>query len=114
MTTKVISGAWNGREASPESGGAGEDVSEALAVEAAPEANEHATLGLVELLLKDPDRVDSLSREAARHRELIPRFLGIALGSYLLYSAAMLVILNVSPAGAWPRSLLPMPAARWS
>ena len=59
MTTKVISGAWNGREASPESGGAGEDVSEALAVEAAPEANEHATLGLVELLLKDPDRVDS-------------------------------------------------------
>ena len=58
------------------------------------EVDEHSTLGMVELLLKDPQRMDRINREEARQQELIPRFLAIALGSYLLFSTAMLLILK--------------------
>jgi hypothetical protein len=78
------------------------------------EANAGTTLGLVELLLKDPGRVDALNREAHRQAELLPRFLGIALAGYALFAGAMLVILNAAPAAALPRNLLPVPPARWA
>src|SRR5947209_8933725 len=44
------------------------------------------TLELIELLLKDPGKVDQLNREPARQAGLFPRFLIIALASYLVYS----------------------------
>lgn len=75
--------------------------------------NERSALGLVELLLKDPNRLDALGREEKGQAELIPRFLGIALASYTVFSIALLVILNAAPAGAYPHRLLAVPAARW-
>jgi hypothetical protein len=91
------------------------DIPLVLSAHAQPvRADERSTLGLIELLLKDPARVDALNREGRRQGELLPRFLGIALAAYGLYSVAMIVILNAAPAAAWPRHLLPVPPARWA
>lgn len=82
--------------------------------EALVEANERSTFGLVELLLKQPARVDRLNRDEARQPELIPRFLGVGLASYLAFGVLMVLILNFAPAAAWPHSLvIPMPPAHW-
>ena len=78
------------------------------------ETRADSSLGLVELLLKDPERVDTLNREEHRAPVLIPRFLGIGLASYLLFSLALVLILNTVPADAYPHRLLPIPDARWS
>ena len=59
-------------------------------------ADEATTLGLVELLLKDPVRVDRLGQDETRQGLFIPRFLAIALTSYLLFTVAMVVILSIS------------------
>ena len=77
-------------------------------------ADDCSLLGLVELLLKDPDRLDTLNRQEGRQRELMPRFLAIALASYTLFSIAILLILNAAPAEAYPQRLFPVPAARLS
>ncbi len=77
-----------------------------------PGADEEApsTLGLVELLLKNPKRLDALlNRDESRQATLIPRFLSIALASYVLFSVAMIVILNVAHPQARPHRLLPVP-----
>jgi hypothetical protein len=85
-----------------------------LSVDEPPvEVNEHSTLGLVELILKDPRRLDALNRDEGRQAEQVPRFLGIALASYSLFTVALLLILNAAPEGAYPRHLLPIPASRW-
>jgi hypothetical protein len=73
------------------------------------EADEHSVLGLAELLLKLPGRVERLCRDETRQAELIPRFLAIALTSFAIFSAALVLLLNaVNPealpsflAGAW-------------
>ena len=57
------------------------------------EADPRSTTGLVELLLKDPDRIDAINRQENVTPALIPRFLAIGLASYLLFSVAMIVIL---------------------
>src|SRR5436853_525654 len=75
-------------------------------------ADETTALGLVELLLKDPVRVDRLGRDETRQSLFIPRFLVIALTSYLLFTIAMVVILNAAPPTAYPHRLLPIPLAR--
>src|SRR5438105_15883502 len=77
------------------------------------EANEESTLGLVELLLKSPARLDSLmNSQEERAPSSIPRFLSIALVSYLLFAFAMVVTLNTAPAAAYPRQpWLPLPPA---
>jgi hypothetical protein len=82
---------------------------------AAPyDAADATTLGLVELLLKDPGRVDRLNREPDRQRELFPRFLLVAEASYLLFGVVILLIINLAPAAAYPHSLwLRMPPAHW-
>jgi hypothetical protein len=76
------------------------------------EAQEHSTLGLVELILKEPGRVDTLNREEKCQAELMPRFLGIALASYTLYALAMILLLNAAEPAAYPHELLPAPPAR--
>src|SRR5262249_19985034 len=69
-------------------------------------------LGLVELLLKDPERLDALNRQEARQAELMPRFLAIALASFALFGLALLLILHFAPAAAYPHTLFPVPPAR--
>jgi hypothetical protein len=81
---------------------------------AQPETLEPSTLGLVELILKDPDRVDALNREDNRQTELLPRFLSIALVGYTLFSIAMILLLNTADPAAYPRRLLPAPPAGWA
>jgi hypothetical protein len=70
------------------------------------------TLGLVELLLKDPEHIDRLNRDATTDPlPLTTRFLCIAQASYLLFAVAMIIILNAASAstfGKW----LPIPPAR--
>jgi hypothetical protein len=99
------------------------DVATAVAAEPAgrpaepPEASpvvadETTALGLAELLLKDPVRVDRLGQDETRQSLFIPRFLAIALTSYLLFTIAMVVILNAAPEAAYPHRLLPIPRAR--
>jgi hypothetical protein len=88
-----------------------------LPVDAEPEAppvNERSLLGLIELILKAPRRVDALARDEERLAELLPRFLGIALGSYAIFALVLLLILNLAPAAAWPSGPLPIPPALWS
>jgi hypothetical protein len=94
---------------------AAEDIPSVVPADTPPvRADERSTLGLVELLLKDPGRVDALNRQERRQGDLMPRFLGIALAGYTLYSAAMILILNTAPAAALPRRLLPVPPADWA
>src|SRR5262249_52952889 len=75
---------------------------------------EQSMLGLVELLLKNPARADTLNREERGQAVLIPRFLSIALASYVLFSVAMIVILSATPAEAQPHRLVPIPGVHWS
>jgi hypothetical protein len=73
------------------------------------------TLELVEMLLKEPGRLDELNRAPVRQAELFPRFLLIALSAYLVYSFTMVLILNFVPATAYPRAgALRLPPAQWS
>jgi hypothetical protein len=71
-------------------------------------------LGLIEALLKQPRRLDHLCRDETRQTELLPRFLGIALVSYTIFTLSMLLILNSVPDEAYPRQPLPIPDAHWS
>jgi hypothetical protein len=78
------------------------------------ESREETTLGLVELLLKQPARVDELSRQPAHQRELFPRLLLVAQASYLVYGVVMLLVLNLAPPDAVPRGQrLAVPPASW-
>jgi hypothetical protein len=77
------------------------------------EVREDSVLGLVELLLKEPDRVDRLNRDgSADPLPLMTRFLCIAQASYLLFGVAMIIILNAAPADALPHRWFPVPPAR--
>ena len=76
-------------------------------------ATGETTLELVELLLKDPGRLQQLNRDPRRQGELVPRFLLIALAGYLIYSCMMVLIINMAPtAAATGFELLPLPP-RW-
>ncbi|MBI3462994.1 MAG: hypothetical protein HY000_08025 [Planctomycetes bacterium] len=83
-------------------------VAEAADHESLPSADERSILGLVELLLKHPSRVDTLVREESRQAELIPRFLAIGLAGFIIFGLAATAILNMS--GTWAPWV---PKARW-
>jgi hypothetical protein len=73
--------------------------------------SEESALGLVELILKKPARVDDLINHAPQRQPiLIPRFLAISLASYLLFSIALVIILNATEPAAYPRQI---PAVTW-
>jgi len=74
------------------------------------EVDEHSTLGLIELLLKAPLRVDALARDEGRQAELIPRFLGIVLVSFSVYALGLVLLLNYADSAALPNFLRP----QWS
>jgi hypothetical protein len=71
-------------------------------VDETPQPAGDSTLGLAELLLKDPVRVDRMTRDEGRLTELVPRFLALALASFSIYSAAMVAVLHFVPAPALP------------
>src|SRR5260370_23667987 len=73
------------------------------------EADEHSMLGMAELLLKAPAQVDRLTRDADRQPELVLRFLAIALTSFSLFSAVLVLLLDCVPEAALPDVL----AQRW-
>ncbi len=72
-------------------------------------SRELSLLGLVEVLLKEPRRLDDLNREEARQAEVMPRFLAISLASFALFGVALSLILHFTPPGAYPHRLLPVP-----
>ena len=80
----------------------------------APRGEGVTMLGLVELLLKDPERLDVLNRREERQAELMPRFLAIALASFTLFAVSLVLILHFAPEAAYPQHLLPVPPARLS
>ena len=68
--------------------------------------SDHAAVGdshlaLVELILKDPARLDRLIREPARQVELLPRFLAISLIGFTFFGLAMALVLSTST--VWPK-----------
>jgi hypothetical protein len=67
--------------------------------------NERSILGLVELLLKAPAQLDAWTRDPARQGELIPRLLALALASFALFAAVLVLLLRYSDAAAVPRIL---------
>jgi hypothetical protein len=97
----------------------GEQTPEVLLVDEPLEATSGSArffslLGLVEVLLKEHARIDRVLKDDRKPAVLIPRFLAIALASYALFAAAMLIILNTASANAYPHSLIPIPPARWT
>jgi hypothetical protein len=83
--------------------------------EPATDDDGQSVLSLVELLLKDPGRLDQLEHDPVRQRELFPRLLLIAQLGYLVYSGVMLLLLNLAPPEASISRLgLPVPPASWT
>ena len=70
-----------------------------------------STLGLVELLLKNPTGIDALNRLPAWQRELFPRLLLISEVGFLIYAAIMALLLNFAPASTLVND--PLPSASW-
>lgn len=79
------------------------------ALEYAP-PGEASVLGLVELLLKEPSRVDGLARDQRRQLLLVPSLLAIGLASFSLFALALVLTLGAAPAEALPELL----AERWA
>jgi hypothetical protein len=75
---------------------------------------DQSIVGLVELMLKDPQQLDSLVRDKSRQAELIPRLLAISIVGVTIFGVAVTVILNATvalgTAAAWPSGV---PAANW-
>jgi hypothetical protein len=69
---------------------------------------ESSTFGLVELLLKDQDRLDDLARTTAGQKELIPRLIAIGVGGYAIFAAVLSAIFGFTR--LWPRQT---PMAAW-
>ena len=66
------------------------------------------TLGLIELILKNQQRLDELTRSPAAQRELIPRFLIIGLIGYTIFGVVLSIVFN--SANVWPELT---PLALW-
>ncbi|MEX0727105.1 MAG: hypothetical protein WD065_12590 [Planctomycetaceae bacterium] len=74
-----------------------EDIVDTAASEVVPPP----TFGLVEMILKNRDRLHHLIRSSAGKAELVPRFLAISLVGFTFFGVAMSVVL--SSTGAWPQ-----------
>jgi hypothetical protein len=64
--------------------------------------DERSVLGLTELLLKAPNRLNQLTRDGARQPLLIPSFLGIGLASFSLFALALVLTFTAAPIAALP------------
>jgi hypothetical protein len=75
--------------------------------------DERSILGLTELLLKDPGRLDRLARDEGRQPVLIPSFLAVGLTSFSLFALALVLTLAAAPVAALPGLLVgPWAASR--
>jgi hypothetical protein len=91
------------------------------AAEIPGERDDRTVLGLAELLLKDPARVDSLTRVEARQAILLPRLLMIGLASFSLFALALALLFSRADtqelpafmAGRWSAHPLASAAAMW-
>src|SRR4051812_5990788 len=81
---------------------------------AGPGAGDLTLLGIVELLLKDPGRLDTLNREEPRQGELLPRFLAISLASFTLFGIALALILHFVSGEAYPHRVVAVPRVHLS
>jgi hypothetical protein len=77
-------------------------------IETAPD--ERSALGLAELLLKNPARVDRLARDGGRQLLLVPSLLAIGLVSFSLFALALALTFGAAPAAALPEFL----AEQWT
>ncbi len=82
----------------------------ALPAETTSSPDECSALGLAELLLKDPARVDRLARDESRQLPLVPALLAIGLVSFSLFALALALTFGAAPAAALPEFL----AGRWA
>lgn len=77
-------------------------------------SDDRSTVGLVELMLKEPDHVDRLTRDETRQADLVPRFIAISLVGFTIFGIAATVMLNTAIAvegvDTWPKAI---PAAHW-
>src|SRR5262249_41395370 len=81
--------------------------STAAAAAVSQPADDRTFLGLIELLLKTPGRVDELVRLPGRQPEFIQRFLAIALASLSLFGLGLAILLATTPADAIPSFMAP-------
>jgi hypothetical protein len=82
----------------------GEPITQPGTTDAPINADDSKTTELVELMLKDQRRLDSLIREEAHAPELIPRLLAIALLGFTIFGIAATLIMNL---GDLPPSWVP-------
>ncbi len=75
-----------------------------------PSADERSVLGVTELLLKNPGRLDRLARDEGEQPLLIPRFLAIGLSSFSLFALTSVLTFRAAPSDALPWPI----AASWS
>ena len=73
----------------------GEPVTQPWTAESPESDRDSKTTELVELMLKDQRRLDSLIREEAHAPELIPRLLAIALVGFTIFGIAATLIMNL-------------------
>jgi hypothetical protein len=66
------------------------------------EVDDPSALGLAELLLKNRSQVDDMVRDESLQAVLIPRFLGIAVTSFTVFSLALAMLLSPMPAENLP------------
>ena len=64
--------------------------------------DERSLLGLVELLLKAPGRIDAWTRDPSRQVELIPRLLILALMSFAVFSTILVLLIRAAQPEAVP------------
>jgi hypothetical protein len=80
-----------------------DNVPEVIAVpDDEPPGDDRSVLGLTELLLKDPGRLDRLARDDGRQPLLIPSFLAVGLASFSLFALALVLTFNAAPVAALP------------
>jgi hypothetical protein len=85
-----------------------EPVMQPWTAESLHETDEGKTTELVELMLKDQKRLDSLIRDESRAPDLIPRLVAIALVGFTIFGIAATLILNLG--GSIPSWV---PRANW-
>jgi hypothetical protein len=80
--------------------------------------DDRSALGLVELMLKNADRLDDIVRDDARQAGLVTHFLAISLVGFTIFGVAATVILNAATSLgstlAWPRGIPPAHWGHWS
>jgi hypothetical protein len=85
-----------------------EELEEELEIDEA-DPDEHSPLGLAELLLKNPARLDRLARDEERQLQLLPSLLAIGLVSFSLFALGLVLTFYAAPVEALPGLL----AGRW-